>query len=159
MVEWATLKSRMASLQYSIDIAAPVHTVWTTMLGDETYRDWTSAFGEGGYYEGDWSEGSTIRFVGQEDDGSLSGMIGTVVASRPDKFVSVEYFGQIIHGEIDTTSDDAQAFVGSYENYSFEESDGVTTVTVELSDDEMMNQFDDVWPRALGRLKELAENR
>lgn len=149
----------MAAPQYSVGINAPVHTVWTTMLDDKTYRDWTSAFGEGGYYEGDWSEGSTIRFVGTEEDGSVSGMIGKVVASRPDDFVSIEYFGQIIHGEVDTTSDDAQAFVGSYENYTFRESDGVTTVTVDLSDDEMMNQFEDVWPRALGRLKELAEQR
>jgi uncharacterized protein YndB with AHSA1/START domain len=149
----------MAGLQYSIDINAPVHTVWSTMLDDETYRDWTSAFGEGSYYEGDWSEGSTIRFIGPEDDGSLSGIIGTVVASRPDEFVSVEYFGQIVDGEVDTTSDDAQVFVGSYENYSFQESDGVTTVTVELSDDEMMNQMKDLWPPALARVKELAENR
>ncbi len=147
----------MTGLQYSIDVNAPAEAVWSAMLGDETYRDWTSVFGDGGFFEGSWDKGSTIRFVGPEEDGSLSGMIATVAESRPGEFVSLEYTGQIVSGEVDTTSDDAKEIIGSHENYSFTESDGVTTVTVDLSDDEFMRMFDELWPRALQRVKEIAE--
>jgi uncharacterized protein YndB with AHSA1/START domain len=44
----------MRTLQYSVEIAAPPATVWDVMLAQDTYRDWTSAFAEGSYFEGSW---------------------------------------------------------------------------------------------------------
>lgn len=149
----------MANLQYSVDVNAPADAVWAAMLDDGTYRDWAGVFGEGSFFEGDWTEGSTMRFLGEEDDGSLSGMIATVAESRPGEFVSLVYQGQLVHGEVDTSSDAAQDIIGSYENYSFTQSNGVTTVTVDLSDDEFMAMFDELWPQALRRLKEIVESR
>ena len=86
-------------------------------------------------------------------------MVATVAESRPGEFVSLEYQGQVVAGQVDTTSDVAKEIIGLHENYSFSESNGVTTVTVELSDTDFMRQLDDVWPQALNRLKEIAEAR
>ena len=50
-------------LKYSIAINAPKEKVWHTMLDDKTYRERTAEFNPGSYYEGDWKQGSEIRFL------------------------------------------------------------------------------------------------
>lgn len=42
----------MEKLNYTVNINAPVQTVWATMLDDATYREWTGEFYEGSYFEG-----------------------------------------------------------------------------------------------------------
>lgn len=148
----------MEKLHFTVQIDAPVHTVWSTMLNDETYRDWSSAFGEGSHFEGSWDLGSEIRFLGPEDDGSMSGMIGTVIENRPDERVTVEYVGEIMK-DVERTGDEAR-FYGAHESYAFDESGGVTTLDVEVdTEEEFAAMFDELWPVALGKLKELAEAR
>jgi hypothetical protein len=66
----------MQKLKYSTTINAPVRDVWTIMLSDSTYREWTSAFHPGSYYEGGWEKGSEIRFIGTDEKGALGGMNG-----------------------------------------------------------------------------------
>jgi uncharacterized protein YndB with AHSA1/START domain len=151
----------MEKLQFEVAIQAPAQTVWTTMLDDATYREWTSAFNEkGSYYEGDWNPGSEIRFCGPGDDGSLGGMIATVEESRPNEFLSLRYLGQIVDGVEDKASDAAKKLIGAHENYSFAEAAGVTTVKVELdSEDEYAAMLNEAWPVALAKLKDLAEAR
>lgn len=150
----------MEKLRYSVRIKAPAEVVWTTMLDDASYREWTSVFNSGSYYEGNWDKGSEIRFLGPDDDGSLGGMIATVEENMPHEFISLRYTGQIVDGADDTTSDAAKSFIGSHENYAFSESGGVTTVDVELdSEEDFVAEFNDAWPAALARLKDLAESR
>jgi uncharacterized protein YndB with AHSA1/START domain len=151
----------MEKLQFEVTIKAPAQTVWTTMLDDATYREWTNAFNEkGSYYEGDWNPGSEIRFLGPGEDGSLGGMIATVEDTRPNEFLSLRYLGQIVDGVEDRASDAAKKLVGAHENYSFTEAAGVTTVKVELdSEDEFAAMLNEAWPVALAKLKNLAEAR
>ncbi|MDQ0076017.1 hypothetical protein [Arthrobacter oryzae] len=148
----------MKKLRYSAKINAPVGDVWTTMLSDSTYRKWTSAFNQGSYFQGDWAKGSEIRFLGPDDEGSLGGMIAVVEENRPGEFISLRYVGQIVNGADDTTSDEAKKFIGTHENYSFSEDAGVTTVDVVLdSEDDFAAMFDEAWPVALAKLKEITE--
>lgn len=150
----------MKKLRYSVTINAPVQDVWTTMLSDATYREWASVFSSGSYYEGDWNQGSEIRFLGPDGEGSLGGMIATVEENRPNEFISLRYVGQIVNGEDDTTSEAAKAFMGAHEKYAFSAAGGVTTVDVELdSEDEFVAMFDDAWPLALDKLREIVEAR
>ncbi len=150
----------MEKLRYSVTINAPVQVVWSSMLDDSSYRDWTSVFNPGSYYQGDWDQGSEIRFVGSDDDGSLGGMIAVVEENRPHEFISLRYTGQIVDGADDRTSDAAKAFIGMHEKYVFKEADGVTTVEVELdSEDEFVAEFNAAWPLALAKLKDIAESR
>jgi uncharacterized protein YndB with AHSA1/START domain len=150
----------MEKLRYSTKINAPVQDVWSTMLEDASYREWTSVFNSGSYYEGGWDKGGEIRFLGPDDDGKLGGMIATVEENRPLEFISLRYTGQIVDGADDTTSDDAKTFIGTHESYAFKEADGVTTVEVELdSEDDFVAEFNAAWPLALARLKEITESR
>lgn len=148
----------MEKVQFSVRINAPVHTVWTTMLEDASYREWTRAFQDGSFFEGSWTVHSVIRFVAPDENGVLSGLVGRVVDKRTDEFVSVEYLGQVVAGIDDTDSELARSFAGMHENYSFHEEGGVTTVTVDQdSTPEMVAMLTTAWPRALAELKALAE--
>ncbi|WP_157357065.1 SRPBCC family protein [Arthrobacter sp. U41] len=136
----------MEKLRYSVTIDAPVRDVWTTMLNDATYREWTSVFNSDSYYEGNWSQGSEIRFLGPDGDGSVAGMIATVEENRPHELISLRYIGQVVNGEDDTTSEAAKAFMGAHEKYAFSAAGGVTTVDVELdSEEEFVAMFDEAW--------------
>jgi uncharacterized protein YndB with AHSA1/START domain len=148
----------MKKLRFTAGINAPVHTVWTTMLDEASYREWTKAFMDGSYYEGSWEAGSEIRFFGPNEDGSVDGLVGRVIENRPDEFVCVEFLGQVAGGVVDTTSEEAKQIAGAQEAYSFSESGGATTLEVVLdSEEEYADVLNERWPKALARLKALAE--
>lgn len=86
----------METQHHSILIHADKKKVWHTMLDKETYTTWTEAFHEGSYFEGDWGKGSEIRFLGKEEDGSVSGMFSRIKENIPYEFVSIEHVG-VIH--------------------------------------------------------------
>lgn len=149
----------MPLLHYSVDIAAPVHDVWTAMIDDESYREWTGAFFTGSFFEGSWERGACIRFLGPSESGEgYGGMLATVVENRLDEFISLEYYGQVLNGVEDTESDHVREFAGNHENYAFSEIDGVTTVSVELDAiDSWVEMFETAWPVSLAALKRIAE--
>ena len=150
----------MEKLHTSIFINAPKEKVWDTMLGDATYRQWTSAFHEGSYYKGDWEEGSKILFLGPADqDGEgEGGMVSRIKENRKHEFISIEHLGIVKDGIEDTTSEEARKWTPSYENYTIIEKDGGTEVTIDMEVDGMMSaEFEGMWTAALRELKELAE--
>jgi uncharacterized protein YndB with AHSA1/START domain len=150
----------MEKLHYSITINVPKEKVWHTMLDLETYKQWTGPFYPGSYFEGGWEKGSDIKFVA-ETDGKVGGLYGRIVENKPYEYVSIEYIGQIVDGEVDTQSEDARTWIGAHENYRFTEINGATTVDIELigtqNGNELAGMFDDMWPKSLQKLKELAE--
>lgn len=129
------------------------------MLGDTTYRKWTKAFSPGSYYNGDWSEGSKILFLGPDPDGKgESGMVSRIKENRPYEFISIEHIGVIKDGVEDTTSEEIKKWVPAFENYSFAEKNGRTLLSVDMdTDPENAVMFEEMWPKALVDLKELAE--
>lgn len=149
----------MQKSYFEIYINAPKEKVWDTMLGDATYREWTKAFNPGSYYKGDWSEGSKILFLGPNPDGSgEGGMVSRVQEVRQYEFVSVEHIGFMQNGVEDTTSEEVKKWIPAFENYTFTEKDGGTEVSVDLDlADAYKEMFDEMWPKALLLLKELAE--
>ena len=148
----------MKKLRYTETISAPVHTVWETMIGEQTYPQWTNEFGGTSYFTGSWDLGSQIRFIGEDEDGNAGGLFGYITANRPDEYIEIEYLGQILDGEDDTESEFARSFAGVHESYTFSEEGGSTTLIVELeSPDEFAEMFDEQWPAALAKLKKIAE--
>ena len=149
----------MERLHFSIDINAPREKVWKTMLDDQTYREWTTPFMPGSYYEGDWSEGSKITFLGPGEDGKLGGMVARVKENRPPERVAVEHYGVVHDGVEDTSSAEAEGWAGAEEAYTFRQKDGSTEVLVDVDTAaEYKDMFNDMWPRALQKLKQLSEN-
>lgn len=141
-------------LQFSIDIAAPAATVFRVMLDADAYRDWSSAFAEGSYYEGSWQQGQQIRFMAPSGDG----MVSEIAERRQDQFVSIRHLGLIANGVVDTDSPAARAWAPAYENYSFIPTPAGTRVVI---DQDVTAEFEqyiaDAWPKALARLKALCE--
>lgn len=144
----------MKTLHFSKTINAPAGKVWNAMLEDETYRQWTTAFTEGSHFEGSWEEGEKILFL----DADGQGMVSTIAENRPYEFISIKHIGIIHDGVEDTESKEAQKWAPAFENYTFTEKDGKTTVAVDMDiEEEHEEMFNEMWPNALQKLKELAE--
>jgi hypothetical protein len=149
----------MEKLQIEIDINAPKQKVWHTMLDDVTYRQWTTPFSEGSYYKGDWSKGSKIIFLGPNPEtGKEGGMVSRIAENKLYEFISIEHLGIINDGIEDTTSEEVKKWTPAFENYTFKEVNGKTTILVDMDiNDEYKEMFEGMWPKALQKLKELCE--
>lgn len=147
-------------IHFAITINAPKERVWDTMLQDATYRDWAALFNPNGssWYEGDWTQGSKILFLGDGENGQVGGMVSRIKEVRPYEFVSIEHLGVVQNGQEDTTSDTAKQFAPAFENYTFVDKQGATQVLVDMDTvEEHRRMFESSWPKALHKLKELAE--
>ena len=141
----------MNRLHFSIVIKAPAERVWRILWDDPTYRDWTSVFAEGSYAVSDWNEGSKIQFLDPTAD---SGMSSIIVKKTPNEFMSFKHLAEIKSG----VEQPPAAWSGALENYTLKEHDGATTLTVDLdAPEEFRAMFEDSFPKALSRVKTLAE--
>ncbi|NDV43238.1 SRPBCC family protein [Flagellimonas sediminis] len=151
----------MKKIQYKKDIKASAEKVYNTMLGLDTiktYEQWTSEFNPTSTYEGSWEKGSKIYFVGTDENGKRGGMVSEIADNVPFQFVSIRHYG-ILDGDTEITEGpEAEKWAGSLENYALQEHNGVTTLTVETDvADDYLDYFNTTWPKALDKLKELAE--
>ena len=151
----------MEKIQFKKEINASAQKVYETMLGlknKASYEHWTAAFNPTSTYEGSWDNGSKILFVGTDENGKKGGMVSEIVAHQPAEFVSIRHYG-FLDGDTEiTTGEQVEKWAGGHENYSFQESNGVTTVTVEMdSVDEYLDYFNNTYPKALDKLKEISE--
>jgi L-rhamnose mutarotase len=144
----------MKTQHFSITIDAPKEKVWNTMLQDATYRKWTSVFDEGSHYKGSWEKGGKIQFLNAAGDG----MSAIIAEHKPFEFISIKHIGFISGGVEDTESEQIKAWAPAFENYTLKEIDGKTEVTVDMDvTEEYEKMFEETWPKALQRLKELSE--
>lgn len=146
----------MNTLNYSIFIQAPKEKVWKTMLDDATYREWTKPFNPTSYFEGDWSEGSKILFLGTDENGKVEGgMVSRIKENRQNEYISIEHLGMIKDGVEEPWGGDQNAF----ENYKFTEKDGGTQLDIELTNvpEEYKEMMNEMWPKALDVLKRISE--
>lgn len=141
-------------LQFSINISAPVSTVYTLMIAPETYQDWTSAFAQGSRYEGSWSQGQRIHFLSDAE----GGLVSEIAENRPNEFISVRHLGYIVDGVEETDKEATDAWAPAYENYTFHPIPGGTRLTIDQdATAEFESYLVDAWPKALDRLKALCE--
>jgi len=146
----------MEKLTFSIIINAPREKVCNTMLEKDTYQEWTTPFQEGSTYDGSWDEGNEIKFIGPIEKDGVSGMYAVIAANRPYEFVSIKHLGEIKNGEKNPWP--VTEGQEGYENYTFKDADGGTEVLVELTvPAEWKDMFNEMWPRALTKLKEITE--
>lgn len=145
----------LKKLQFSINIAAPAAKVYELMIGEASYRDWTSAFMEGSHYEGSWVQGERIRFLAPSGEG----MVAEIAENKPHEFISVRHLGSIANGVEDTQSESVRAWAPAYENYRFTATPEGSTLTIEQDTvAEYEDYMNNTWPKALERLKMLCES-
>jgi uncharacterized protein YndB with AHSA1/START domain len=145
----------MKKLHFKILINAPREKVWKTTLDDATYREWTSAFMPGSYAVTDWQKGSKTLFLGPDG----SGMVSRIAENIPNEYLSIEHLGEVKDGVEDTTSEKVQQWSGAFENYTLKTvGDNQTEFSVECDmGDDYVDMFKEIWPKALAKLKEVAE--
>jgi uncharacterized protein YndB with AHSA1/START domain len=150
----------MNKMHFEIQINAPKEKVWDVMLGNDTYPQWTDVFMPGSNFEGSWDEGSKILFTAPDENGKKGGMVARIVENRPHEFISIEHVGQLIDGIEDTESEEVKQWAGAHEDYTFEDSvgGGGTTVHIDVDvPDTFKDDMAKLWPQALEKLKQIAE--
>lgn len=145
-------------LHFEIRINADIHKVYSTMLGEKGYTEWTSVFNPTSRFEGAWKKGSKIRFIGSDDKGNEGGMVSHIRENIPDKFVSIEHQGILKDGQEITSGPEVEAWAGGLEDYSFRLENGKTIVSVDLdTNEEYKGYMLETYPKALEKLKEICE--
>ncbi len=143
----------MKRLQFTIDIQATREKVWATLWQDETFRQWAGLIDPGTYMEGDLKEGNEVQFISAEN--------GYGVTSLVAKLTTNEFL--LLKHSADTQESGAQErekeWTGGEESYSLTEEAGLTTLTAAFDvPPEQEEYFKVNYPKALERVKELAEN-
>ena len=153
----------MKNLQFKVGINAPVKKIYDFILGiksKSTYEEWTSLFNPTSTYEGSWDKGAKILFIGVDEKGEKGGMVSRIAENIPNRFVSIQHYGLIKDGKEITAGPEVEKWANGSENYTFDESNGTTTVTVDLdTDEDFLGYMNETYPKALDKLKELCEKQ
>jgi uncharacterized protein YndB with AHSA1/START domain len=96
----------------------PEH-LWELIVDPGHYRFWTKAFSQGSKFVGDWSQGSNIRFVMEDEAGNESGMLSMIEVSEWPTHISIKHLGLVMNGIEDYDSEEARQWTPAYENYTF----------------------------------------
>lgn len=142
-------------LEYKIEINAPAKKVWECMLGLTTYMQWTHVSWPNSTYEGKWEKGEKIRFHVPGEGGTLA----IIDKYEPYKLVLTRHIAILLaDGSEDTKSEGASGWIGSTEQYAFDDHNGKTALTVTVvTYPAWKPMFDEGWPPALKKLKEICE--
>lgn len=144
----------METKEFKISINAPKEKVWDVLWNDSSYRAWTSVFAEGSHAETDWKKGSKVLFL----DNKGRGMVSVIAEKIPNEFMSFKHLGEVKDGVEDIISERVSQWAGALENYSLNTVNGKTELTVDMNiTDEFIDYFLNTWPKALDKVKELAE--
>ena len=141
----------MEKLNFEIIINAEPAKVWSVLWDDISYRQWTTAFTEGSFYQGSLEEGSIVKFF----DPNNNGMYSRVEKNIPNQEIKFLHLGEIYNG-VEAPQDWGEAT----EAYILEENDEGTKLTAEIQTPaEFKEFFEEKFPNALGIIKNLSENQ
>lgn len=142
--------------QFKTTINVPRERVWEILWGNETYPQWTSAFAEGSAAETDWKKGSKVLFL----DGKGNGMISMIEESIPNEFMSFKHLGVIENGKENMDIAKEKGWQNAIENYTLKSVGNKTELTIDQDiEEEYKDYFLETWPKALEKLKALAESK
>jgi hypothetical protein len=153
----------MKKLQFNVSINAPANKVFNVMLGinhKSTYEEWTALFNPTSTYEGSWNKGSKILFVGTDETGEKGGMVSEIFDNIPNQFISIRHYG-LVKGNVEITEGpEVEKWANGFENYTFAENNETTTVTVDLdTTEDFLDYMNEIYPKALDKLKEMCEQK
>lgn len=139
---------------FNISIDASAEKIWNILFSEATYSVWTSVFSEGSGAETDWQEGSKVLFLNADKEG----MVSTIAINKPYEFMSIKHLGTVKNGVEDLNSEQTKAWAGAFENYTLKAVNGKTELSVEMDIiEEYKDYFLKTWPKALEKVRELAE--
>lgn len=138
-------------MQFKIEINAPKEKVWQTLWQDETLRDWAGIVDPGTYMVGELKEGSKVQFNSAEGYGVTS----LVAELIPNKYILFKHKADT---QNDGGKDRQDQWTGGQESYKLTDNNNGTTLEMKFDVPAELEQIMSVsYPKALNRLKELAE--
>ena len=144
----------MEQFTFKTAINASRERVWDILFGKTTYPIWAAIFSEGSDAETDWKKGSRALFLDQ----SGKGMVSKIEESIPHSYLSIIHLGMYDNGVEDLDSEEVKKWTGATENYTLTDKNGETELTIDMSiTAEFKDYFEEAWPKALAKIKELAE--
>ena len=146
----------MKKLEFKTVINVPQQKVWETMLDPTTYKEWVNVSWPGSYFEGTWKKGEDVKFISPGQGGTKA----TLVDVKPHEFILAKHVAVInADGSEDRKSDVAAGWIGTTERYTFTKlGKNSTELKVEVdANPEWEQMFNEGWPNALEKLKEVSE--
>lgn len=140
----------LKTLSFSIFIDSDREKIWSVLWNPKTYEKWTRVFGEGGHYKGELKQGNTIQFLGKDGGG---------MSSHIEKLIENEQIVFAHQNEIKAGVETDSTWQGAKEIYYLKkETDTGTELQVILDvTPDMEDFFNEVFPKALALVKQLAE--
>ena len=139
--------AEMEKMHYDIIINADTQKVYEAMIDPDHYRTWTSEFHPTSRYEGSWVKGAKILFIGEDQDGQKGGMVGRIEENIPNKFISIVHLGLVQNDEEITSGPMVEGWAGAHENYTFEDANGQTKLSIDVDCNEYFKEFfNEAWP-------------
>ena len=145
----------MQTLKYETRINASASAVWQTLTDQEKYKQWVRAFSPDSYFDGEWTQGTHIRFL----DPNMGGTRALIESLEPDKHILVRHVSLISkEGEESTTGEIADKWIGTTEDYRLTENENTTLLEITIvTHADFVQMFEDCWPTALETIKDLSE--
>ena len=143
----------MKEMEFQVEINALREKVWDTLWRDETFREWAGIIDPGTHLVGELKEGNEVQYISGNGYG---------VTSFVERLIENEFL--LLRHSADTQDNGEQErekeWTGGTESYSLADKDGVTTLTTRFDvPAELVEYFSVHYPKALERVKELAERK
>jgi len=142
----------MKELEYQIIINKPKETVWFTLWNDQSFRDWSNNIDEGTYMLGDLIEGNEIQFISSVNGYGVTSLVSKLI---PNEYILFKHASDTQNTGTETRD---KQWTGGSESYTLTENDGSTVLIIKSEiPDELVEIFNVSMPKALDRIKYLAE--
>jgi len=148
----------MKKRTFQIDINATAKKVYQAIIEEESAKEWISVFSPNSYFSGSWDEGEKITFLTPNEEGNIHGMICTIAKNIPNKEIFIQPCGIFEEEQEILAGEKVKDLDKTYEKYRFVEQDGITTLHIEaVFFDHLESFFNETWPTALEKIKEMCE--
>ena len=144
----------MKTLKHSINISASPEEIWNAIFSPDCFKKWGAEFGPDPNFSGTWEEGTEMHFY----DSDHNGMVALVEKCDLHKTLVLRYVACLAGGKKDVAAIEKMDWKDHLEKYLIEEKENGCTLQIESdTGDEFVEAFTAAWPRALNRIKDMAE--
>ena len=150
--------SIMEELTFTITINASPIKVHTVITDSILYKEWASTFAPGSRYEGSWAPGSKMWFLSDDGKDGEMGMVSAIRENSPGKLIIIKHLGFVNNGVESSTGPNDESVNGAMEQYTLTGNGATTELRINADVfPEFKEFFDETWPQALGKIKEISE--